>query len=81
MCIDCNDAGCCWGLFFWGVVFAVVVFAVVVFAVVFFAVVVVETWHAASLPDGTGMEQGRNRGRNRDVTGMEQGQGGAWCGG
>ena len=59
------------------------VFAVVVFAVVVFAVVVVETWHAASLPDGTGMEQEQNR----DGTGMEQeqgqeqGQGGVWCGG
>ena len=45
-----------------GFVFGVVVFAVVVFAVVVVAVVVVvETWHAASLPDGTGTEQGRNR--------------------
>ena len=64
------------GVCFWGFVFAVVVFAVVV-------VVVVETWHAASLPDGTGMEQEQNR----DGTGMEQeqgqeqGQGGVWCGG
>ena len=53
---------------FWGFVFAVVVFAVV-FAVVVFAVVVVETWHAASLPDGTGTEQGRNRGRGRAARG------------
>ena len=75
MCIDCNDAGCCWGLFFWGFVFAVVVFAVVVIAVV-----VVETWHAASLPDGTGDGTGRNRGwnrtepgRNRDGTGTGAG--------
>ena len=87
MCIDCNDAGCCWGLFFWGFVFAVVVIAVVVFAVVVVAVVVVvETWHAASLPDGTGDGTGRNRdgtGMERDgtVQGQEQGQGGAWCGG
>ena len=44
---------------FWGFVFAVVV----------------ETGHAPSLPDRTGME--------RDGTGMEQGQGRgvAWCGG
>ena len=74
MCIDCNDAVFCWGLFFWGVVFAVVVFAVV-----FFAVVVVETWHAASLPDGTGTEQGWNRdgtgrNRNRDGTGTGAGR-------
>ena len=54
ICIDCNDAVFCWGF-----VFAVVVFAVVVFAVV--VVVVVETWHAASLPDGTGDGTGRNR--------------------
>ena len=58
MCIDCNDAGCCWGLFL-GFVFAVVVFAVVV----------VETGHAPSLPDRTGTEQGWNRNR----TGTEQG--------
>ena len=66
------------GICFWGFVFAVVV----------------ETGHAPSLPDGTGMEQGRNRdgtgteqGRNRDGTGTEQeqgqgqGRGVAWCGG
>ena len=47
----------------------VVVVAVVV--VVVAVVVVVETWHAASLPDGTGTE--------RDGTGTVQG--GAWCGG
>ena len=56
MCVDCNDAIFCWGF---------------VFGVVVFAVVVVETWHAASLPDGTGTE--------RDGTGTVQG--GAWCGG
>ena len=59
---------------FWGFVFAVVVFAVV-FAVVVFAVVVVETWHAASLPDGTGTEQGRNRNGTETGTGT-----GAGCG-
>ena len=59
MCIDCNDA-----VFYWGFVFGVVVFGVVV----------VETWHAASLPDGTGTEQEQEQEQ-------EQGQGGAWCGG
>ena len=51
--------------FFVGVCFWGFVFAVVVVAVVFAVVVVVETWHAASLPDGTGTEQGRNRNRGR----------------
>ena len=64
MCIDCNDA-----VFYWGFVFGGLFLRLLFFAVVFFAVVVVETWHAASLPDGTGTEQGRNRdgtGRNRN---------------
>ena len=66
MCVDCNDAIFCWGF---------------VFGVVVFGVVVVETWHAASLPDGTGTKQGRNRDGTWMEQEQEQGQGGAWYGG
>ena len=64
MCIDCNDAVFCWGF-----VFGVVVFGVVV---------VVETWHAASLPDGTGAGTGTEQVQDQE---QGQGQGGVWCGG